>query len=137
MSVWAIASNPRARKLAVFLATGLLNTLFGYAIYALLVYLNTSYLLALFLSTVAGVIFNYFSYGAMVFGAKADWKLFGKFVIAYALIYAANAALLQVLTANYHLNAYLAQGFCIAPTVVVSWLVLNLWVYKGNSSNGQ
>jgi putative flippase GtrA len=137
VSVCAIAGNTKVKKLAVFLAAGLFNTLFGFAVYALLVYLDTPYLLALFLSTVVGVVFNYFSYGAMVFGAKADWKVFSKFVIAYALSYASNAALLHVLTANHQLNAYLAQGMCIVPIVGLSWLLLNNWVYKGNPTNDQ
>ena len=50
-----------------FLGVGVLNTVFGYSVYAALIFAGLSYLIALFLSTIAGVVFNYFSFGRIVF----------------------------------------------------------------------
>ena len=75
-----------------FLGVGVLNTVFGYAIYAMLIFVNVPYLIALLAATAVGVIFNYFSFGRMVFHGYGGWFVFGKFVIAYAVIYGANAA---------------------------------------------
>jgi len=96
--------DPRIIK---FLSVGVLNTVFGYALYVILIFVNVPYLTALFVATVAGVIFNYFSLGRMVFDGLGGWFVFGKFVLAYGIVYAVNAALLRSLT---------IKIFFLAPT---------------------
>jgi putative flippase GtrA len=124
MAVW------RTKRLTKFLGVGVLNTLFGYGIYACLVFIGIPLLAALFAATVLGVIFNYFSFGRMVFKAKSGWFVFSKFLVAYTVVYLVNAELLSVLTDDGYLNAYFAQAACILPSVVSSWLLMNYWVYK-------
>ncbi len=119
-------SEPRIIK---FLSVGVLNTVFGYAVYASLIFVNVPYLTALFVATVAGVVFNYFSFGRMVFHGHGGWFVFGKFVIAYGVVYVVNAALLRALTKDF-LNPYLGQVICIPISVLLSWLLMNYWVYK-------
>jgi putative flippase GtrA len=119
-------------KIIKFLGAGLLNTAFGYAVYAGLLFFNAPYLAALFFATIAGVIFNYFSFGRMVFDGHGSWLVFGKFVAAYALIYGVNAALLSVLTDHFLLNPYLGQAICIPLSVLLSWILMNHWVYKND-----
>lgn len=120
----------RNQRIVRFLGVGVLNTLFGYGVYAALVYVGLPYLVALFMATLAGVVFNYFSFGRMVFKANGGWFVFGKFIIAYTLVYGVNAGLLSILTEGKYLNAYLAQGVCILPSVAISWFLMNQWVYK-------
>lgn len=115
-----------------FLGTGVLNTVFGYAIYAALLFIGVPYLVALFVATVVGVIFNYFSFGRMVFHGYSGWFVFGKFVVAYALIYGTNAAILRVLTRDFLLSPYFGQVICIPISVLLSWLSMNHWVYKND-----
>lgn len=117
-------------KIVRFLSVGVLNTVFGYAVYAALLFINTPYLVALFMSTVAGVVFNYFSFGHMVFQGRDGWFAFGKFVIAYTLIYGVNAVLLRALTNNFYTDPYLGQVICLPISVILSWLFMNYWVYK-------
>ena len=119
-----------SHRIIRFLGVGVLNTLFGYGIYAGLVYIGLPYLVALFIATIAGVIFNYFSFGRLVFKARDGWTIFAKFLAAYVIVYAINAVLLSVLTEGKYLNAYLAQCVCIFPSVALSWLLMNYWVYK-------
>jgi putative flippase GtrA len=128
----AVQPSVRNARLVRFLGTGVLNTGFGYAVYALLVLLQLPLWMALLLATVAGVIFNYFSFGRMVFDGHMNLQVFGKFVLAYALIYAVNAGLLHWLTARWLLNPYLGQVLCIPFSVVLGWLLMNHWVYKKN-----
>ncbi len=123
-------NNERNQRMLKFLVVGLLNTAFGYSIYALLVFIELPYLIALFLATVAGVIFNYFSIGRMVFKARGGWAAFGKFIAAYAIVYLVNAALLSVATHFFHLDPYTGQIVCIPPNVMTGWLLMNYWVYK-------
>jgi putative flippase GtrA len=118
------------KRVAKFLAVGVLNTMFGYGIYAGLLMLNFPYLIALFMATFIGVIFNYFSFGRMVFKASGGWLMFAKFILSYTVVYVINASLLHFLTAGNYLNAYIAQCICIFPSVTISWLLMNFWVYR-------
>ncbi len=120
-------SNP---KIIRFLAAGLLNTAFGYALYAGLLLFNVPYLAALFAATIAGLIFNYFSFGRIVFNGHGGWLVFGKFIVAYALIYVVNAASLSGLIHYFFVNPYLGQIICIPVSVVLSWILMTHWVYK-------
>lgn len=119
-----------SRRIVKFLGTGVLNTLFGYGVFAGLVFINLSYLIALFIATLAGIIFNYFSFGRMVFSARGGWFVFGKFVSAYTMVYGINATFLGILTHDFHWSPYLGQILCILPSVVISWILMNYWVYK-------
>jgi putative flippase GtrA len=119
-------------KIIKFLSTGVLNTVFGYSVYAFLLFIKTPYLLALFVATVAGIIFNYFSFGRLVFHRHGGWFVFGKFFIAYALMYGVNAALLRVFMIDFLLSPYLGQVICIPISVLLSWLLMNYWVYKND-----
>lgn len=117
-------------KIAKFLGAGVLNTVFGYSVYAALLFIKVPYLVALFVATVAGVVFNYFSFGRMVFDGHGGWFVFGKFVIAYALIYGVNAVLLKTLTSDFLLSPYVGQLICIPLSILLSWVLMNYWVYK-------
>jgi putative flippase GtrA len=117
-------------RIIKFLSVGVLNTVFGYAAYAILIYINVPYLTALFLSTIAGVIFNYFSIGRLVFEVKGGFTVFAKFVATYGLVYGVNAVGLEVSIKFFQIGPYLGQALCIPPSVLLSWLLMNYWVYK-------
>ena len=119
-------------KASRFLFTGLINTIFGYAIYAVLIYLGLPYLVGLLISTILGVTFNFFSLSRIVFRGRRNWFLFGKFIVAYALTYLFNGCALIILTKEFLLNPYLGQALCIPLSVILSWVLLNHWVYKYN-----
>jgi putative flippase GtrA len=115
-----------------FLSAGVLNTVFGYTVYAILVFVNVPYLTALFIATFAGVIFNYFSFARLVFHNHGGWHVFGKFIITYVIVYLINASLLVVLTRKFFFSPYAGQVFCIPLSVLLSWLLMNKWVYKND-----
>jgi putative flippase GtrA len=125
-----IRGLPDSRIIIKFLGTGALNTIFGYTVYAVLIYASVPYLTALFVATATGVIFNYFSFSRMVFHYRGGWFVFGKFVITYGIVYAVNAFLLKALIHNFMLTPYTAQVICIPPTVLLNWLLMNSWVFK-------
>jgi putative flippase GtrA len=117
-------------KVGKFLVAGVINTVFGYALYATLIYLGLSYIVALLISTILGIIFNFFSFARIAFKRNFDWYAFGKFIIAYFLIYVFNCALLIFLTQEFLLNPYIGQILCIPLSVILSWSLMNYWVYK-------
>ena len=62
-----------------FVLVGILNTAFGYLVFALLLFLGLHYTLAVILSTIAGVLFNFKTTGTLVFKNHNN-KLIFKFV---------------------------------------------------------
>lgn len=130
MSSVAGVGNLLNKRIVKFLSAGALNTAFGYAVYALLVFVKMPYLSALLTATVAGVVFNYFSFGQLVFQGHGGRIVFAKFLIAYSVIYSVNAVVLGGLTNYLLLDAYTAQAICVPPSVVLSWVLMNFWVYK-------
>lgn len=119
-------------KLARFFGVGVLNTAFGYALYAVLVLCHLQYLAALLLSTIGGVIFNYFSMGRLVFRHAGGRLIFAKFVAVYAIVYAVNAILLRTLVGEFGLGPIVSQLLCMVPSILTSWLLMNYWVFKND-----
>ena len=121
-----------SQTIAKFIGVGLLNTVIGYAIYAVLILLNVPYLAALLIATVAGVTFNYFSIGRMVFKSKGGLHVFAKFVSAYSVVYVVNAVVLAILIKHFLFSPYVGQVLCVPLSVVLSWILMNYWVYKND-----
>lgn len=120
----------RSKLIAKFLVVGLLNTVVGYGIYGILVLLQIPYLAALLMATIMGVIFNYFSTGKLVFKSSGGRIVFAKFIAAYSMVYGINAVVLDVLIKHFQFDPYIGQALCVPLSVVISWLLMNHWVYK-------
>jgi putative flippase GtrA len=105
-----------------FLAIGLVNTAFGYAVFFLVFELSRRTLLALVVSTVVGVAFNFFSIGAVVF-QSTDKRRLWRFVGAYGAVFAVNAATMRALEAL-GIDPVLAQAF-LTPCLAILAYVLN------------
>lgn len=119
-----------SQTITKFLGVGLLNTIVGYAIYAILILLHMPYLAALLIATVAGVTFNYFSIGRLVFKSRGGLNIFGKFIAAYGVVYFVNAVGLELSIKHFQVGPYIGQALCVPPSVLLSWLLMNYWVYK-------
>ncbi|WP_018294317.1 GtrA family protein [Mariprofundus ferrooxydans] len=113
-----------------FFGVGLINTAVGYMMYAMLILLHISYLTALLIATVAGVIFNYFSIGRLVFNSRGGLIIFSKFITTYGAVYLVNALSLEGLIQYTQVSPYLGQVLCIPLSVLLTWLLMNRWVYK-------
>jgi len=62
-----------------YLVVGIGNTVFGYSIFMLFLYIGLHYSVAVLLSTIIGILFNFYMYGRVVFKSNS-WELLGKFV---------------------------------------------------------
>ena len=124
------------RRLARFLATGVLNTAVGYGLYALFVTLGMAYLPALVLATLLGVIFNFFSFGKLAFRSVLRVGAFVRFVAGYGAALGLNLLLLWLAHDRLGLDPYTAQLACLPPTVLATWLVLEHWVYAPARTHG-
>ena len=70
-----------------YIIIGGVNTCFGYGVYWSLLQLDFNFAFAALLSSVLGVIFNFFTFGQLVFEAKIDSNIFYKFVLIYGFRY--------------------------------------------------
>jgi putative flippase GtrA len=114
-------------RFARFLVVGLLNTAFGYACFAGLLWAGLHYTVALLLATVAGVLFNFKTIGRLVFGSSGSGLLW-RFIAVYAVIYTANVAALALLQSA-GLGPFLAQSLLLLPVAVASFLLNRKFVF--------
>jgi len=117
------------RRFLRFLAVGGLNTLFGYACFAGLVFAGLDYRVAVLLSTILGVLFNFTTTGRVVFGNRAN-RLILRFVGVYAIVYIVHLSALRILIGGLGVNTYVANGICILPIAVLSYLLLRRFVFR-------
>lgn len=69
-----------------FLLVGVLNTIFGYVVFASLVLLGVHYAIAAFVATILGILFNFKTTGTLVF-LNRDNKRIVRFFLVYLSTY--------------------------------------------------
>lgn len=114
-------------KFIKFLFVGGLNTAFGYGVFALLLFLKLHYSLALLLSTVVGILFNFKTTGIIVF-KNHDNSLLFRFFAAYAIVYVLNVWGLKLFDLI-HFNMYWAGFILLFPMAVVSFILMKKFVF--------
>lgn len=112
-----------------FLLVGALNTAFGYGVFAALVLSNMDSGLALLCATLAGIIFNFFTTGGLVFRAAPGPVQFLRFFALYAVLYALNLACLKGLEAL-HLHPLAAQAILLPLFVIISYFLNKHVVFR-------
>jgi putative flippase GtrA len=117
-----------SRQFLLFCMVGAVNTAFGYSIFAVLLFLGLGRALALLLATCAGVLFNYFSTGRIVFGNRGAGKL-PRFVASYGVVYVCNLAVMEALVAL-GVNAYAAGAISILSSTVIAFVLNRLFVFS-------
>jgi putative flippase GtrA len=114
-----------------FLAVGGLNTLFGYASYAFFILLGAPLAVAVAASTVLAFIFNFFSYGGLVFGTTSHAFL-PRFLAFYALLGGLNFLLLHALT-HFGLGALWAQAILLPAIAAIGFVGMRVLVFRNHS----
>ena len=112
-----------------FLAIGALNTLFGYALYAFLVFIGINYVWARVLAIIIGIIFNFFTTGRIVFNNKDNWLII-RFVLVYAVTMSLDVLVLKRLVGNMNHNEYLAGAIITIPIAMLSFLLNSIFTFQ-------
>lgn len=105
-----------------------LNTLFGYSIFAMLTYAGLHYTLAIFISTVVGVLFNFKTYGVLVFKSSNNRLIF-RFIGVYAVVYLFNILGIYIFE-RFLISNYLAAMIMLVPVGLLSFVLNKILVYK-------
>jgi putative flippase GtrA len=119
---------PDSRPLRFVLA-GAANTAFGFGVYGALALTGLATWLCLLLGTVAGVAFNFVTWGAYVFRDLTAARL-PSFLAAYSFVYAVNLGLLHLLTPWIH-NRIWTQLLLVPAMATLSYLLMNRLVFRG------
>jgi putative flippase GtrA len=106
---------------------GLLNTAFGYGLYAGLVWLGLNLYVAQILAQIISVCFNYFTLRRLVFlGATSRLR---SFIGAYAFNYLMAVTFLA-LAHHFIPSPYLAGFVALIAVAVINYLVLKRFVFR-------
>lgn len=111
-----------------FILVGIVNTIFGYSVFALLIFLGVHYSLAVLLTTLAAILFNFKTIGVLVFNNKKNSLIF-KFFLVYSIIYVLNVGALKIMFL-YRVNPYLAQAMILPFLAIISFHLNKALVFK-------
>jgi putative flippase GtrA len=113
-----------------YLLVGGLNTAFGYTVFAAVTYQGQPYPRALFVATIAGILFNFKTFGRLVF-AQSDWRLLWRFVTVYGLLYVINVGCVFFLMMLIH-NVYVANAIALVFIAGLGFLLNRRFVYANH-----
>lgn len=105
---------------------GIVNTAFGYGLYALFVAAGLNMYLAQIGAHVLGVAFNYFTYSRHAFHDSDVSK--SRFILSYAVNYLLGLACLWS-AAQFIRSPYLAGFVAVVIVSLTNYLVLRHWVF--------
>ena len=111
-----------------FLFIGGLNTLFGYGVFSLMIYLGLHYTLSALLSTIAGIIFNFHTVGSIVFNDRR-YSLLARFILVYFIGYGLNVFGIHFLM-KYFNNEYISAAILVMPLAVIMFSLHRKFVFR-------
>jgi putative flippase GtrA len=125
----------RRREQILYLVVGAWNTLFGYAVWALMEYLlhdQLHYLIILVLSWPFCVANAYICYRVFVFRSRDSvWRELPRFSLVYLVMLAAGLLALPILLRTLPFNIYVIQAGYTAVVVVLSYLGHKFFSFGG------
>jgi putative flippase GtrA len=113
-----------------FLAVGGLNTLFGYCLFAFLIWVGLSPQVALILGTIIGPMFNFVTYGKLAFGQALSHRNLPRFIAVYVIFYLINAGQLHVFVDRLHFSAYITQLIATPILSLGMFFSLRFFVFR-------
>ena len=114
-------------KFIKYLLVGVVNTVFGYSVFALLIFINLHYALASLLATIASVLFNFKTTSVIVFNTH-DNSLIKKFIAVYTFTFFVNLGGLKIFSL-YGVNMYFAGFILLIICAPISFILNNQFVY--------
>lgn len=111
-----------------FLLIGVVNTLFGYGCFALLLYLGLHYSVALSLGTIIGVLFNFKTTGYFVFKSKDNRPVLHFFAV-YSIVFLVNLAGLKIFS-SVGIDPYFGGALLVLPMAALAYILNKTFVFK-------
>jgi putative flippase GtrA len=115
-------------RLLRFAAVGVLNTVFGYGVYALMLSVELGYAAASAVATVVGVLFNFKTTGVLVFDSQ-DNRLILQFIAVYVIVYCVNLTGLWLLN-RAGVDSYTAGLVTLLPAATLAYVLNKVFVFR-------
>jgi putative flippase GtrA len=115
-----------ASQFVRYYQAGIVNTVFGYSMYAILVTLGLNMYVAQLAAHVMGTVFNYYTYSRYAFRDPASSKV--RFVLSYVANFLLGAAMLWA-CAQVIPSPYLAMAVAIVIYTSINYVVLKKLVF--------
>lgn len=109
-----------------FLFIGIINTIFYYALFSILIYVKFDYKLAVLFATIIGVLFSFKTFSKYVFNNK-NYKLIFRFLLSYSILYFVNIYLIDMFI---YLNEYIAGLIALIPITIFTYLLNKYFVFN-------
>ncbi|CAM3609943.1 GtrA family protein [Arcobacter aquimarinus] len=116
------------KQIINFILVGIINTIFGYSIYALFIFFGFSYIVAVLFATILGILFNFKTISRYVFKSNAKNLIF-KFIVVYFVLFITNILLIKFFKL-FNIDEYFAGFLAIIPVAILSFLLNKFFVYK-------
>ena len=114
-----------------FLVVGTLNTIFGYSVFTIFIFIENTPTLALILTYVMGVFFNFFTTRRFVFNNSKRASLL-RFILAYIAIYFFNLGLYKLIELV-GTPPLVTQALCLPVIAIFSFLLFKFKVFRNPS----
>lgn len=118
-----------SEQFILFLVMGGVNTVFYYFLYSLLIYMGLHYAAAVAAATVCGVLFNFQTFGRVVF-KDFQPRLLGRFIGVYIVVYIANVAGLKLLEMAGLTDKYIAGAALVLPVALLGYILNKTFVFN-------
>ncbi|MBI3441656.1 MAG: GtrA family protein [Proteobacteria bacterium] len=119
-------------QLGRFIATGVINTVLGYLVYAFgIVVLGWTYFWSVVLSYAIGVTFSYFMFRTFVFtSGDRGWRSYARFIPTYIALFWVNVGCMFVLVDILGWNKLVAQAAVLVFCAALSFVINRTFVFK-------
>ncbi len=111
-----------------FLVAGL-NTAFGYAIFAFFIFIGLHYTVAALFGQIIGILFNFRTYGILVFHNK-KYNLLPRFILIYIITYLCNIGGMYLLKYYLSVNDYEASAIMCIPIGFLGFILNKTFVFE-------
>lgn len=119
------------KRLIRYYQAGVINTAFGYGLYALFVWLGLNVYLAQVIAHVLGVIFNYVTYSRHTFRGETASKT--RFVASYGVNYLFSVAFLWLFE-QFIPSPYISGLLSVVVVSVINFFILKTLVFSRSST---
>lgn len=123
-----ITGAPTYDKFIGFVLVGIVNTAFGYGMFAALYAVTGLHRLAIVLATIAGVVFNFFTTGRLVFRNTALRRLV-PFALGYCVVLVVNIVLVDAAN-SIGISPFLGQALSLPVTVCLAFVINDRLVFE-------
>ena len=112
-----------------FLVVAGVNTLFGYSIYAVVLFIIKYVYLSVVVSNIISIFFNFKTYGTIVFKSSDNSKIF-KFFGVYLFSMCFQLVMIKLLSMAGLKNPYLAGAILVLPSAGISFILMRRFVFS-------